>query len=63
MQDNNIFENENEIISEQPKTEEKASENTNFVPQPPVYSYVPPIPAGFTEKTFKEKKDIKKTVY
>lgn len=61
MQDNNIFENENEFNQTEPKIEEKAAENENFVNSTPVYSYVPPIPAGFTEKTYKEKKEIKKT--
>lgn len=60
MQDNNIFENENEFNIEEPKTEEKTPEYTNFVPQPPIYNFVPPIPAGFTEQTYKEKKEIKK---
>ena len=61
MQDNNNFENENEFNIEEPVIEEKVEETETFVNPAPIYNFVPPIPAGFTEKTYKEKKEIKKT--
>lgn len=60
MQENNIFENENE--NSEVETEKTESEQNFYNPplKNSVYNFVPPIPAGFTEKTYAEKKEIKK---